>query len=208
MTKYSIKQLYLVTKKTNSISAVLWVDPISIRITLWIANHTLLTPNIITALSFIFGIISAIFFFRGNYRELIIGAIFLQLSFLLDSVDGKLARLTKQESEWGRRLDFLRDKIVHTIILIALSYSYYNIHSDARIFTVAVFYYLLLFFNWMIAKFVTQPRLPFTSFDIILVVFLFGPLLNQVFLGLLAGSFLLLLLQAYLLLNRILNNKL
>ncbi len=79
-----------------------------------------LKPNFVTVLSFLVGVFAAIEFSRSNY---ISGAILLQLSLILDCVDGEVARYTKQFSRFGAWLDALSDRVKEFMAIGGLAYS-------------------------------------------------------------------------------------
>ena len=54
--------------------------------------NTRITPNQLTVLSFFFGLLAAASFVLGKHVYLIIGAIILQVSQIMDAADGTLAR--------------------------------------------------------------------------------------------------------------------
>ena len=89
------------------------------HITLFIANHTKLTPNHITMISFAFAFIAGVFFFKKSF---ILGAIFFQISYILDIVDGALARFTEQTSKFGAFLDVVTDWIKAPLLIVILLY--------------------------------------------------------------------------------------
>ena len=62
-------------------------------------------PNAITIVSILFGAASGYFFFPGNTRMVLIGALLLFGANTMDSADGQLARMTKQYTMLGRVLD-------------------------------------------------------------------------------------------------------
>ena len=65
-----------------------------------------LTPNFITTLSLICGIISSIMIYQDDYYA---GSIFFLFRYLLDCLDGPLARLSKTTSQLGDIYDHLVD---------------------------------------------------------------------------------------------------
>ena len=79
-----------------------------------------LTPNFITVVSFLVGLIAAIEFSRSNY---ILGALLLQISLIFDCVDGEVARYTKQFSRFGAWLDALSDRVKEFMAIGGLAYS-------------------------------------------------------------------------------------
>lgn len=85
-----------------------------------VALNLKLTPNLITVVSFLVGVIAGIEFSRSNY---ISGALLLQLSLILDCVDGEVARYTKQFSRFGAWLDALSDRVKEFMAIGGLAYS-------------------------------------------------------------------------------------
>jgi len=84
-------------------------------------KNTRITPNQVTLLALIFGIFSA---FSIILEENLIAVVFLQFSFVLDCLDGQLARYKKMSSSLGMWLDNLVDRVVENAIVIALSFHY------------------------------------------------------------------------------------
>ena len=80
-----------------------------------------LSPNMITMVSMVLGLIAAGFFALGSYQLGIIGAILFQLSVVIDCCDGEVARLTFSESRFGQELDIWADNIVHMAIFAGIA---------------------------------------------------------------------------------------
>ncbi len=68
------------------------------------------TPNQITVLSMLVGVLAALGFAKGERWSLIAGAALLQVAFMLDCVDGQLARYTRNFSRFGAWLDSVFDR--------------------------------------------------------------------------------------------------
>lgn len=79
--------------------AVIIVDPIAVRI-VWLLNRLPvgISPGFVTAMSFLVGLGAGVAFLTGH---LVLGAVLFQTSFLMDCVDGKLARLAETASKLG-----------------------------------------------------------------------------------------------------------
>ena len=83
---------------------------ISTRITKFIVNHNIkVTPNQVSIISFVMGIISAILYTLGNP---IIAGIGVQISSIVDGVDGELARFLGKSSRAGGFMDAMLDRFV------------------------------------------------------------------------------------------------
>jgi phosphatidylglycerophosphate synthase len=110
----------------------------SIRITRLLI-YTKITPNQITGFSLILAFIAAIFYFRADYASLVIGTIFLNLSYLLDCVDGELARYKKLNSAFGAWWDLVCDKITEYAIFASLTLGLYFRTTDPTILILGFF---------------------------------------------------------------------
>ncbi|MDO5844403.1 MAG: CDP-alcohol phosphatidyltransferase family protein [Methanocorpusculum sp.] len=86
-----------------------------------------MTPNQITFLSFIFGIGAAVCYF---YTAFILGSVLLIISGILDLTDGSVARITNKKSDFGAIIDWIVDKYVDGIVLLAVGLSGIQIISQ------------------------------------------------------------------------------
>jgi phosphatidylglycerophosphate synthase len=84
-----------------------------------------ITPNQVTVIATLMGIVGAGFLALGTYGSQLLGSVFLVLSVVIDGCDGEIARLKYLESDFGRRLDFFLDNVVNTLGIFACSYGYY-----------------------------------------------------------------------------------
>ena len=82
---------------------------------------TFLTPNQITIISGLFGIIGAYLLTCDDKINLIYAAIFIQLFTILDLVDGDIARMKGMQSYFGKWLDIQFDKFNDLLIILGLS---------------------------------------------------------------------------------------
>lgn len=89
----------------------LLVNPIAARLS------ALITPNQITLLSGVLGIlVLPLLLVHQEYLAIT----FLLLSGYCDTLDGTLARLNHQSSDWGSVLDIMTDRFVEFIVVFAL----------------------------------------------------------------------------------------
>ncbi len=70
-----------------------------------------LTPNQVTVASVVVGLGAAALFALGRPAALVVGAVLLQLSLVLDCVDGDVARYTRRFSPLGAWLDASTDRL-------------------------------------------------------------------------------------------------
>ena len=91
---------------------------ISFRITRFIIDHNIeLSPNQVSIISCILGVFSAFFFI---FNLPVLGGIGVQISSIIDGVDGELARLKGLSSKFGGFFDAILDRIVDIITLICV----------------------------------------------------------------------------------------
>lgn len=117
-------------KKRDAWWTVLLVDPVATPLVRLTAMRTRITPNQITWGAFVLGLVSATCFAFGDWRWLIAGALVYHLSFILDCMDGKVARLTGQGSVFGAWLDFIFDRIRVALCGVALMAGQYDRTGD------------------------------------------------------------------------------
>ncbi|MBA2947726.1 CDP-alcohol phosphatidyltransferase family protein [Streptomyces himalayensis] len=119
-------------KKRDAWWTVLLVDPVATPLVRQIALRTSITPNQITWGALLLGLGAAGCFAMGDWRWLIAGALVYHLSFVLDCMDGKVARLTGQGSVFGAWLDYIFDRIRVMACAIALMAGQYERTGDLR----------------------------------------------------------------------------
>ncbi len=84
-----------------------------------------ISPNAITIVSMLIGLLGAAFLAGGSYQWGIIGALLFQLSVIVDCCDGEVARLTFAESRFGQELDIIADNVVHMAIFAGIAWGAY-----------------------------------------------------------------------------------
>ena len=130
-------------------------DPVSWIVLAIIADWKIITPNLLTFLTFISKIIASIFIAFGGRSMTIYGALLLQLGVLFDHMDGNLARYRNDTTLKGGFLDRILDGTSILIIFCALSWhlhvngepSYYLLIGPV----VASFYLIICYIYWSYA---------------------------------------------------------
>ncbi|MFC6080687.1 CDP-alcohol phosphatidyltransferase family protein [Sphaerisporangium aureirubrum] len=122
MGSYSLDDIRATRKRRDSWWTVFLVDPIACRVTLLVANHTDITPNGLTRLSLVLGMGAAACFATGR---LALGALVFYLSFVVDCMDGKIARLKGTGTPFGLWLDYVGDRIRVVCCACGLAYGQY-----------------------------------------------------------------------------------
>ena len=103
-----------------------------------IIYSTNLTPNQITTLALIIGMIGGIVISFNTYSYLVIAAILLIIYDVLDCSDGQLARLKKNGTPAGRILDGVADYFVTISVYLGIGFGFANDSNNP------LFYWVLL----------------------------------------------------------------
>ncbi len=93
--------------------------PISRPITRFLLKFPI-QPSAWTISIFVLPIIACVFFVRGDYVSVVIGAAIFQAFSILDGCDGEIARAKNLESKFGERLDQFCDFLASLLYVLAL----------------------------------------------------------------------------------------
>jgi len=107
-------------KASDGFFTTYFVSPYSRYIARWSA-HAGLTPNQVTSISVVIGLVAAIAFATGERWGMVAGAILLQAAFTMDCVDGQLARYTRTFSKLGAWLDSIFDRTKEYLVFAGLA---------------------------------------------------------------------------------------
>ncbi len=87
---------------------------------------TPLTPNQVTLLSLLFGILSGLFLSKGSYTASVVGALCFQMACVLDNCDGEIARAKNLRSVFGGWLDIAADVLTELAFFSGLTFGILN----------------------------------------------------------------------------------
>ena len=107
-------------KANDGFFTTFFVSPYSRYIARWAARRGL-TPNQVTTVSMVIGVLAAAAFASGSRPGLVAGAILLQVAFTTDCVDGQLARYTRTFSKLGAWLDSIFDRSKEYMVYAGLA---------------------------------------------------------------------------------------
>jgi phosphatidylglycerophosphate synthase len=99
--------------------------PLAILLNYLVVDIKWLTPNLITLLSFIVAILSAVLIIAGGTVNFISAALLIHLSHILDCMDGQMARYRNASSLAGCYFDKLTDQLQVTVWFGAIGYAAY-----------------------------------------------------------------------------------
>ncbi len=88
-----------------------------------------LSANTVTFISLLIGMLSVVFFSLGASSFIIWGIILLQFWYILDHVDGEIARYNKTVSLSGEYFDHINHYLIHPTIFFALGIGLYNLYK-------------------------------------------------------------------------------
>lgn len=99
--------------------------------------HTPISPNQVSVAATLIGLLSAACFAAGDAKVAVWGAILLQLSAIVDCVDGDLARVLFKESPLGKWLDIVGDQVVHIGVFVCIGIGLYRAGCTAPVLPLA-----------------------------------------------------------------------
>jgi phosphatidylglycerophosphate synthase len=107
-----------------------WVNrPISLLMSRYLVN-TPFTPNHVTTFGLILGLLAAWFVSYGTWLEIALGGILLQVSSIIDGVDGELARMRLTSSHSGEWFDTICDDVINLSFLSGLGYATWSASGE------------------------------------------------------------------------------
>jgi len=125
---------------------VLLVDPLAARLVRLVAPYRRITPNLLTGLAALLGVGSAACFLAQDRWWLVAGAAVFHLSFIVDCMDGKIARLNGTGSTFGAWFDFMFDRLrVFMCALALFGGQYARTGNVAFLWTLSLVTFLDLF---------------------------------------------------------------
>lgn len=107
-------------KAIDGFFTTFFVSPYSKHIARWAARRGF-TPNQVTTVSMLLGVLAAAGFATGERWGLVAGAVLLQVAFTADCVDGQLARFTRTFTPLGAWLDSTFDRLKEWVVFAGLA---------------------------------------------------------------------------------------
>lgn len=99
-------------------------------------KFTKVTPNQVTFLAMVVGVLAGLQLTGGSRNAFFGGALLFLLSQVLDCADGQLARLKNMSSPFGRILDGAGDYVVGLAIFGGIFYSLWSRYEEIQLITV------------------------------------------------------------------------
>jgi phosphatidylglycerophosphate synthase len=120
--------------------AILVILPLARRLALLLANRTRLTPNQITLGAFVLVLPAAVLYAQGSYTATVLAVLLFELNYLVDCVDGTIARLKGISSPVGGYMDGILDRVRIVLLCLALGYGHWKAEPSP-----AFLFWLLLY---------------------------------------------------------------
>lgn len=148
--------LHKIKKERENFLAKITYRPISEPIAI-LLSKTSITPNQVSFMSVVSSIVAGVFFSLGEWLYLVIGYVFLQLTYLLDHVDGNLARYTGKSDEFGKWVDEIANKPCKFFLVLGVSVGLFRMTNNP--------FYLILgsiaIFNWFYSAYISETKTKF-----------------------------------------------
>jgi len=133
--KINIRNILLkFSTPTRDIIIKLLIEPAACLLTLYLLK-TKITANQVTFANLIISILFLIISSTVNHNFVYAG---IAIFFILDFTDGKIARIKKLNSNFGRKLDFIIDRLIFCIYSIFFYFYQLEINNELN-------YYLLIY---------------------------------------------------------------
>ncbi|WP_433704971.1 CDP-alcohol phosphatidyltransferase family protein [Paraburkholderia sacchari] len=84
--------------------------------------RTCITPNHLTTLRLLIGLVGAFYLARGDFLNVNIGAFLIVLSNFVDHTDGELARISGKTSRIGHFYDLAADAVTTVLLFLGMGY--------------------------------------------------------------------------------------
>jgi archaetidylinositol phosphate synthase len=153
------RQIEVVTKYSNYYLGKFytWLStPITERAAAW-GLH----PNHITLLSVLVATVGCFYVGTGTHLHVIVGAVLLYLSYVLDWCDGQLARFTGKVSPFGGWLDQISDRTKEGAYVFVLAFGYQRQTGSVMIWAwafAALFFLFLLEYYGQMSRAIPEPE--------------------------------------------------
>ena len=114
----AVRDIYRQSKKKRDNFWTEWISRPPAAVLVWMLKGTRVTPNQVSflAIAIAAGGGATLIFWR-TWLGLIVGGLILQLAYVVDCVDGQLARIKSMASPVGALLDFMLDEVKAFLVI-------------------------------------------------------------------------------------------
>ncbi|NBV98512.1 MAG: CDP-alcohol phosphatidyltransferase family protein [Proteobacteria bacterium] len=119
-------------KKIDGWWASIFSGPVANYLLRYIADINWISPNHVTLFALFLGVLASVCFVVASPLSMILGALLVQLSFIVDCMDGQLARYRQQFSVLGAWLDRIADRVKDFLYFFSLALGFFLKHRDLK----------------------------------------------------------------------------
>lgn len=128
-----VREIYRQSKKKRDNFWTEWISRPPAAVLVWMLKGTSVTPNQVSFCAIaVAGAGCATLIFWRTWLGLVVAGLVLQLAYIIDCVDGQLARLKSMSSPVGALLDFMLDEVKAFMVIAAAAARLYLQTKDAR----------------------------------------------------------------------------
>ncbi len=129
----AVRDIYRQSKKKRDNFWTEWISRPPAAVLVWALRNSPVTPNQISfaAIAVAAGGCATLILWR-TWLGLIVAGLILQLAYVIDCVDGQLARLKQLSSPVGALLDFMLDEVKAFLVIASAAVRLYLQHGDPR----------------------------------------------------------------------------
>jgi phosphatidylglycerophosphate synthase len=126
----TIVEIYRQSKKKRDNFWTEWISRPPAAVLVWLLRGTPLTPNQVSfAAIFVAAAGCALLIGWLSWLGLILGGLTLQLAYIIDCVDGQLARIKNLASPVGALLDFMLDEVKAFLVIASVAVRLWRTHG-------------------------------------------------------------------------------
>ena len=118
-------------KKIDGWWASIFSGPLANHLLRYVADINWISPNHVTLFALFLGVLASVCFIVASPLSMIIGALLVQLSFIVDCMDGQLARYRQKFSILGAWLDRIADRVKDFLYFFSLALGFFLKHRSA-----------------------------------------------------------------------------
>lgn len=114
----AVRDIYRQSKKKRDNFWTEWISRPPAALLVWMLKGTRVTPNQVSFLAIAIAAAGgATLIFWRTWLGLVVGGLILQLAYVVDCVDGQLARIKSMASPVGALLDFMLDEVKAFLVI-------------------------------------------------------------------------------------------
>ncbi|MBL4574781.1 MAG: CDP-alcohol phosphatidyltransferase family protein [Opitutaceae bacterium] len=148
-----LERLWETKNKDDEWWSSFFTSPLAIFANWFVVEVKWLTPNLVTVLSLLVALIASVLIVVGGQINFIIAAVLINVSHILDCMDGQMAKYRGSSSRLGNYFDKVTDQIQIFFWFSAVAYAAYSQVQDVKVvflaFTGVAFYSLRVYVKYV-----------------------------------------------------------